>query len=220
MDVLEGIVQSFSPEEKQEAKDLEYRIEQITRVIISEKQSLDSNFVRLSQLIDQVRRKKYWLLGSYKNFGDYLDDCEKKFNVGHSQLYVGMKITRNLLPAILEEDLVSMGITKAGVLSKYIEQSGQSHIPEDLLNMAKDPTKKTDELNAEVNSRLHNVPQDKGEWFSLGGFFVDPDEKKEIQDALQLAKGLDPLVPNNIPQWQQLKECYLRLAREFLGTYS
>ena len=218
MDVLEGIATTFTPEQKKEAQELEGKIELITRKIVSEKESLDRNFVRLSQLINEVRQKKYWLLGSYKSFGDYLADCEKKFGVGHSQLYVGMKVARNLLPSVSEEDLVNIGITKAGMLSKYVEQSGQSVIPEDIMETARG--KKSEELDALVNSRLHNVMPEKGKWLNLGGFFCDDSEKQEITDALELAKSIDPVVPNNVPQWQQLKESYLRLAREFLGTYS
>ena len=130
-----------------------------------------------------------------------------------------MKVARNLLASVSEKDLVEIGITKAGMLSKYVEQSGHTTIPADMLVTAK--TKSSGELDAAVNSKLHNkLPDEKGKWFSLGGFYADEDEKQEILDAIQLAKGIDPVIPNSIPEWQQLKEVYLRMAREFLGTYS
>jgi len=220
MDSLQGIASTFTPEEKREAKELENKIEEVTRTIIAEKKSLDSNFVRLGQFISRVREKKYWLLGPYKSFGDYLSDCEKRVGIGHSQLYVYMTVARNLLPSINESTLIDIGVTKAGVLSKYVEQSGKSVIPTDILDAAKNTDVKTDELDAMVNSSLHNVMPEKGKWFSLGGFFCDDDEKQELTQAIELAKSIDPVVPNNIPGWQQLKESYLRLAREFLGTYS
>jgi hypothetical protein len=160
------------------------------------------------------------LLGNYKTFGDYLDECEKRFGVGHSQLYVGMKVVRNLLPTVKEEDLVEIGITKAGILSKYVEQSGQSEIPLSLLELAKHPETNSERLDAEVNSILHNVTSEKGKWFSVPGFFCTEDERQEILDALELAGNIDPLVPRNIPAWQQTKEKMLRMAREFLGSYS
>ena len=220
MDSLQGLIESFSPEEKKEAEDIETKIQAVTHTILSEKNSLDSNFVRLSQLIDEVRAKKYWLLGNYKTFGDYLTDCEKKYGIKHSQLYVGMKVARNLLPTVAEKDLVEIGITKAGVLSKYVEQSGNSQIPEDLFTLAMSDAK-TEELDAAVNIKLNNVVQsEKGKWLALGGFYATEDEQAEMSDALQLAKSIDPIIPNNIPDWQQNKEAHLRLAREFIGSYS
>lgn len=220
MNALEGVSETFSPEEKAEAKRIQEDIESITKTILSEKQSLESNFVRLSQKIDLVRRKKYWLLGDFKNFGEYIEDCEKRFGLKHTQLYVGMKVTRNLLPSVSETDLVNMGISKAGVLSKYVEQSGQKTIPEEIMRTARDPDKTKDELDAEVNSKLHNVVPAKGEWFSLGGFFCTSDERKEIEDAWELSASIDPVISNALPAWMQLKEKQLRLSREFFSSYA
>ena len=221
MDALEGLVQSFSPEEKLEAKDLEITIKSLAGAILEHKQSLERNYVKLSQCIDEIRRKKYWLLGNYKTFGEYLADCEKKYGIGHSQLYVGMKVARNLLPSVPEKDLVEMGITKAGKLSKYVEQSGQTTIPEEVLSVARDPKKTSEDLDQVVNTKLHNVlPVERGKWYALEGFYVDDDEKQEILDAIDLAKSIDPVIPNSIPEWRQRKEIMLRWVREFLGTYS
>lgn len=218
MNAVDGVAESFSEQEKQEAKKIQQKIEEIVNEILTSKESIDRNFVRVSRLIEEVRQKKYWLLGEYKTFGDYLSDCEKKFGIKHSQLYVGMKVARNLLPSIPEKDLVEIGISKAGVLSKYVEQSGQTQIPQDIIDAAK--TKKTEELDGMVNARLHNViPEEKGNWFSIGGFFATEDERQEILDALEIAGNIDPLVPKTIPQWQRTKECCLRMAREFIGTY-
>lgn len=220
MDVLQGVANTFTPDQKKEAGKIQDQIAELTQVILAEKQSMDSNFVRLSQLINEVRAKKYWLLGNFRTFGDYLADCETKFNIGHSQLYIGMKITRNLLPSMAEQDLVDIGISKAGVLSKYVEQSGQTTIPDDILLAAKDSKVTKDQLDAAVNTKLHNVTQEQGKWMNLGGFFVDEDERKEIEDALAIAASLDPVIPNTIPAWQQQKERILRLSREFISSWS
>lgn len=219
MNAIEGVVMTFTPEEKAEAESIQKDIEVITKTILAEKQSLESNFVKLSQKIDLVRRKKYWLLGDYKNFGEYIEDCERRFGLKHSQLYVGMKVTRNLLPSVPENDLVEMGISKAGVLSKYVEQSGQQNIPEEILETARNPKKTKDELDAEVNSRLHNVVPEKGTWRSIPGFFAHDDEWKEIEEAMQLASSIDPVISNSIPMWMQVKEQLLRLSREFFAAW-
>ena len=221
MDALEGLANNFSPTERAQAKELEEKIKNITKVIVGEKQSLESNFVRLSQLIDEVRSKKYWLLGNYKTFGDYILDCEKKYGIKHSQLYVGMKVARNLLPSMEEKELVEIGITKAGMLSKYVEQSGNRTIPDNVLGVARDPKKTSTQLDQAVNDSLHNVVStEKNSWYNLGGFYVTEEERKELEDAVQLAKSIDPVIPNSIPLWQQQKEAYLRLAQEFIGSWS
>jgi hypothetical protein len=220
MDVLEVMVQNFSTKEREEAKELEGKIAKISEVILAEKQSIDSNFVRLSQCIDEVRSKKYWLLGNYKNFGEYVADCEKRFGIKHSQLYVGMKVARNLLPSVSEKDLVEIGITRAGALSKYVEQSGNSIIPDDILDAAKDRTKTSEEFDDVVNKKLHNKTGEiKDKWFNVGGFYASEDERQEILEALEVARSIDPVVTNTIPEWQQLKEALLRLAREFRSSY-
>ena len=220
MDALQNIEKSFSEEEKLEAQDLFFSIENVTQIIIDQKQSIDRNFVTLSQHINRVREKKYWLLGKHKSFGDYIKDIEARFNVGKSQLYVYMTTTRNLLPSVGEEELVDIGITKAKVLSKYVEQSGQQTIPPDILASAKNPATTADKLDAEVNAKLHNVMPEKGKWFAIPGFFVDDDERAEILDAMELAKSIDPVVQNNIPHWQQMKEVVLRFSREFISSNS
>lgn len=220
MDALQNLEKAFTPEQREEAKELTEKIEWVTQDILKQKQGMDSNFVRLSQYINEVRQKKYWLLGKHKSFGEYLESIEQRFNVGKSQLYVYMTATRNLSPTLDEEEIIDIGITKAKVLSKYVEQSGNQTIPDDILQAAKDPKKTAEELDAEVNAKLHNVMPDKGKWFSLGGCFVDDSERKELQDAMDLARSTDPPIPNNIPHWQQLKEIYLRWAREFIGSYS
>ena len=88
-----------------------------------------------------------------------------------------------------------------------------------IMDCARDPKKTSEQLDAEVNRTLHNVTQDRGKWFDLGGFFASEDEILEIQDALEIAKGIDPVIENSLPAWQQRKEQLLRLAREFRSTY-
>ena len=146
-------------------------------------------------------------------------DCEKRFGIGKSQLYVGMGIARNLLPSVTEKDLINIGITKAGRLSKYVEQSGQTTIPEEVLQVARDPKKTSGDLDELVNSKLHNVPNERGKWINLGGFFVTEDERKEIEESIEIAKGIDPTIPNTIPEWMQIKEVILRWQREFRSSW-
>ncbi len=221
MDALTGLAQSFTAKEKEEANQISAKIAQVAGAIKAQKEEIESNFVRLSQLIDEVRAKKYWLLGEYKTFGDYLADCEKKYGIKHSQLYVGMKVARNLLPSVTEKDLVGMGISKAGVLSKYVEQSGNSVIPNDILDIANDPKVRTEDLDAAVNGKLHNVlSTEKSKWYNPEGFYVTEEELKELQDAENLARSIDPVVSNSIPGWQQRKEIALRLAQEFIAAWS
>ena len=220
MDSQSLIIESFSAEEKLEAKKLEEDIDSATGVILAATRTLASNYARLGSLLHCVRAKKYWLLGNYRSFGDYVKFVAKKYDIGHSQLYFGISIAQNLTPLLSEESLCNIGITKASVLSKYAEQSGVLSLPEDLLAMAKDPKTKTEELRGATALRLHQVlPEEVGHWFSFGGAFLLDDEKKTWLKALEIAKAVDPAIPHTYPEWLQLKEAILRLAQEFIAEW-
>lgn len=217
------LIGTFSPEEIEESKEMAEKIHCTLVDIHAATKSLSDNWARLGTHLARVRSKKYWmLLGDFRSFGDYLKFIEEEYNVGHSQLYLGISIARNLVPILGEEVLCDIGITKAGVLSKYVEQSGSSYIPPDLLEIATNPKKETSELKGECALKLHQVlPEEVGRWWDMGGgFFVLDDEKKEILEALEIAKNIDPVVAKDQPEWAQNKEAWLRLAREFKGTYA
>ena len=214
------LIESFTQEDKVEAKKVEEQIDTATSTIITATRTLASNYARLGSLLNQVRERKFWLLGSYKSFGEYIKFVEKKYDIGHSQLYLGISIAQNLSPLISEEVLCEIGITKAGVLSKYAEQSGVSTMPEDLMALATDPKKKVEELKGECALKLHNIlPEEKGRWRDVGGFFASDEEWREWTQAIEIAKSVDPAIPHDQPEWLQLKQACTRLAQEFSGTY-
>jgi hypothetical protein len=214
------LIESFSSEDKVEAKKVEEQIDSATSTILSATRTLASNYARLGSLLNQVRERKFWLLGNYKSFGEYIKFVEKKYDIGHSQLYLGISIAQNLSPLLSEDTLCEIGITKAGVLSKYAEQSGVSTIPEDLMALATDPKKKVDELRGECALKLHNIlPEEKGRWRDVGGFFASDEEWREWTQAIEIAKSVDPAIPHDQPEWLQLKQAALRLAQEFVGTW-
>jgi len=214
------LIESFTNEDKVEAKRVEEQIDSATSTIISATRTLASNYARLGSLLNTVRERKFWLLGTYKSFGEYIKFVEKKYDIGHSQLYLGISIAQNLSGLLTEDTLCKIGITKAGVLSKYAEQSGVQTIPEDLLALATDPKKKVEELKGECALRLHNIlPEEKGKWRDVGGFFASTEEWKEWTQAIETAKSVDPAIPHDQPEWLQLKQACIRLAQEFAGTY-
>jgi hypothetical protein len=214
------IENSFTQEEKLEAKKVEEQIDCATSTIITATRTLASNYARLGSLLNTVRERKFWLLGSYKSFGEYIKYVEKKYDIGHSQLYLGISIAQNLSPLLSEDMLCEIGITKASVLSKYAEQSGVSTIPEDLMALATDPKKKVDELRGECALKLHNIlPEEKGQWHDLGGAFFSSEEWKEWTQAIEIAKSVDPAIPHDQPEWLQLKQAVIRISQEFSGTY-
>ncbi len=220
MEAQNLLIESFTNEDKVEAKRVEEQIDSATSTIISATRTLASNYARLGSLLNTVRERKFWLLGTYKSFGEYIKFVEKKYDIGHSQLYLGISIAQNLSGLLTEDTLCKIGITKAGVLSKYAEQSGVQTIPEDLLALATDPKKKVEELKGECALRLHNIlPEEKGKWRDVGGFFASTEEWKEWTQAIETAKSVDPAIPHDQPEWLQLKQACIRLAQEFAGTY-
>lgn len=214
-----SLVETFSSEEKLRAKNVQSEIEVVAGEINFNKKVLESNYVKLGSLVNEVREKKFWLLGDYNNFGEFLIYCEKKFHLGHSQLYGYMGVSRNLLPNISESDLCEMGITKASVLSKHVEQGGK--VTSDLLQSALNKGTKTDELKAESNINLHKIVDlQKGRWYDLGGFYATEEEILELEQGYKAARETDPPISRDLPEWIVRKEVQRRLAQEFAGSYA
>lgn len=193
-------------------------IEQVAAAIKTNEQVLDSNWVYLGCLTHKVRQNKYWQNYGHRSFGSYVASIAPKVDKERSQIYLYTTVAEKLLPQIKEEDLISMGATKANELKKYVIESGKL-VPQELIDAALDPNKKIDEIRAAVSDALHKTPEETGKWFDLKGFYVTDEERQLIEETIELAKNIDPVIPHNIPEHVQRKEAILRLAMEFQSTY-
>lgn len=219
MTLQNSLLETFTLEQKTEAHQLRIQIEEEADSIRENKRNLETSYVRIGAFINLYLKKKYWLLGDYKSAGDYMKTCEEKFGIGHSQLYLSRSVAENLGSKVSEDNLYDMGITKAAELSKYVQQSGGG-VPTELLSIALDKNKKTDELKSAANLKLHNiVSEDKGKWYDLGGFYATQEEILELEQALEKAANADPIISKELPEWIRKKMSILRLSQEFSGSY-
>jgi hypothetical protein len=200
------------------ASQIRREIEQVAAAIKTNEQVLDSNWVYLGCLTHKVRTNKYWQNYGHRSFGAYIATLAPKVEKERSQIYLYTTVAEKLLPQISENDLVNMGATKANELKKYVVESGKL-VPQELIDLALNPNKKIDEVKAAVADSLNRTPETKGKWFEIKGFYVSEEEQILLEDTLELAKNIDPVIPHDIPDHVQRKEAVLRLAMEFQSTY-
>lgn len=208
----------LSQEEIQVAQQLQQQIDSVASEISSGEQTISSRWVKLGSLVYQVRQKKYWSAYGHHSFGSYVVTLEPKIRRKRSQIYLCVGVIETLGSQVSEEDLETMGISKANELKKYVKESGKI-IPSELLQLALSSEIDLDNLKASVADALHKTPDEKGSWLDLGGFYVSDDERRLILDTIELAKNIDPVVPHDIPEHAQKKEAVLRLVMEFQSTY-
>jgi hypothetical protein len=64
------------------------------------------------------------------------------------------------------------------------------------------------------------LPEDDGDWFDLGAeFYVNPEERATIEDAVRVAILCDPATKKTISISMQRKDVVLKWCMEFLATY-
>lgn len=182
------------------------------------------NWVRLGELLLRVRSKQFWLLWadeqgqSFKSFSTYIQSLHGRVHKGRTQLYHCVGVAEKLLPFVSAEQLQAMGISKATVLKEAVAQTGRRP-SETMIAKAVDPDVDIEELEATVFEEQHVKPEKKQRYWKLGGFYVTPDEKKEIEHAFDIARRTDPVIPKSTAEWAVLKEIMQRFAREYLATY-
>lgn len=209
----------LSQEEILDAQQTNEQIEQIATLIQTNERTVSSSWVRLGSLAHKVRQKKYWQVYGHHSFGAFVASLEPKIKRKRSQVYLCVTVVETLGSQISEEKLEEMGISRANELKKYAKESGKL-VPEELLKTALDPEKDVDNLRAEIADALHKSPDEKGKWYDFGGFYVTDDERKLIEDTIELAKSIDPVIPHDIPEHSQKKEVFLRLSMEFQSAYA
>ena len=212
------MTENLTPEEIQEAETIQTEIDQIAQSIEQGERTVASSRVKLGSRVHKVRSKKYWRVYGQKSFGAYVASLEPKVKKKRTQVYLCVSVVETLGTQIPEEQLEEMGISRAYQLKKFAKQSGKL-VPQALIDAALDREKDVDQLQAEVAAELHQVPETKGKWFELGGFFVTDEEKILLEDTVEITKNLDPPVAHDLPEHEQIKQVVLRWVMEFRGTY-
>lgn len=176
---------------------------------------LHRNFLEIGVAMLAVQKAKAWLSRA-KSWDSYVMDCGKRFGRGRTALYGYTSVAERLLPHMPAAQLVEMGISKAQPLAQYARHH-EGKLPANLVNKAIDSGVGIEEFKAAVAETQNEKPE-KGSWYDLGGFFVTPEEKEEIERGLSRAAEVEPL-PGDCPEWLRKKIIVQRLVAEFLSTY-
>lgn len=207
----------IQPVEEQTPEQLREAVESLVTKIHETHWSMGQHFVRLGNALLAIRNKQYWREYGFKNFNEYIGAVGEKIDRGRSQLYHTISVSENLLPAVGEDKLVQMGISRATELSRVAKK--KNTISQALINKALEPGVKLDEVKAAAFAEIHGTPEKKGKYFDFGGAYMTGEERAEWLRAVDCARKTDPVVASNVPEWAQTKEIMQRFAREYLSTY-
>jgi NOL1/NOP2/fmu family ribosome biogenesis protein len=181
---------------------------------------LDSRFARLGALLAKCKQTEAWRHRGHSSFTTYLSSLRDKYGRSKEQLYAYTGAAEHLLPAISESDLDRIGISKGFELARASKTAGRPVTPE-LVALALDPEITAKELRAEAfkTFELGSDTRPAGTWLDVGGFYVTPDEKKTLTDAMELTERLLGL-SQETSEWAKRKETILAWAQEFAGTHA
>lgn len=180
---------------------------------------LTSGYAQLGSALVRVQENHYWRDWGYASWGSYIDFVCRQIGRRRAQAYNIFSTAQRLLPSVSEDDLTIVGISKAMELSRFVKQSGL-RVPQHLLDLAKLEDTTVEQLHAAVLEELHEKCDEKGKWWPEWGFYVLPEEKQEILDAVRLTMKIEPSITPEQHDHVIRKEVVLLWAREFQSTYA
>jgi hypothetical protein len=217
LDIGQGEIEAWGFEEKSQASVLKEEVESLLDEIGRHEKTLSRSYVRLGLLTDKAIQGRCWIGWGYESSGAFVDSICARIGRQRSAVYEFAAISQKLLPQISQADLETMGISKASLLKRYVQQSGRRVEP-GLLASALDDTVTVAQLKTIVYNSLKQTEDIKGVWRDWGAYY-EPDQWAEIQQAAEVAKREVPIDPN-LPDHMIRRDVLLAFAREFLGTYS
>lgn len=197
-------------------KGIQDQISILLESIVNNELNLARGYARLGRLLWQVQKTGDWRDWGYESFNRFVSTVGEKINRAKSQIYAYVSVAERLLPYVSDENLEAMGISRATELAKFVKQSGRP-LSRNLLVAALDPTIKLDQLHTDVLEELHEKGEAAGTWWEFQGMYLLPDEKREIQAAIETAKRIDEDILQQ-PDHIQRKLIMLAWAREFVSS--
>jgi len=220
------------PLDVEAAQKLGQDIDQLLKLINGHELRLSASYARLGGLLREVKIHAYWQAFGYDRFSSYLEDVREKINRQRSQVYAILSVAESLLPHLSEEQLETIGISKAHELRRLVKNGGtvQARIldpegkelyPTDIriMDYAARENVTALKLRAAVNNILHVKEGPQGNWFDLGGFYALPDEKKEIEQFWELGRKVLEIGAEE-SEHEIKKQVMLAAARECAGQWS
>lgn len=195
------------------------RLNRLLETVKAQRSTLNSNYVKIGQLLSEIRQDKLWIDLGFKSFGAYLKTIEEKLDLSRNHLYLYMGTSEDLLELVGEKNLIEMGIVKAANLRKAVKQSGKAPSDE-LIQKAIDPaTKGADFDNAIATEYNFDSKHEDSSWYSMGGFFATDEERDELDRAIKAAIFTDPVIAKDVSDQMKTKLVILKWARDFLSAH-
>lgn len=192
-------------------------VETLLGQLATAERQLETGYGKLAYLLKDVSDNRYWV-GHYISWGEYLEYLADRYRIGRAQLYSYLGAARDLEGDASEADLTQMGIEKAKVLRKV--KNTTNTLPENALKNALDPKVTVKDLKRLLFTAA-NIQEESGEWMDLNfQFFVTPEERATLQDAINAAIHTDPVIQNTLPEPVRMKEIALRFAQEYLASHA
>jgi hypothetical protein len=193
-------------------------VEKLVKQLAEAETTLEHGYARLAFMLEEVCEERSWA-GTYESFGDFVTHISESYRIGKSQLYNYRAAARDLEGAVTQEQMDTMGISKALALREAHNNVGE--IPQNVIDAALDPAVTVKDVKKLLYDSGHIVKPEDGTWMDLDfSCYVTDAEKQEIQDAANAARHLDPPIQESSKEFMQRKEIFLRFSREFLGAYA
>lgn len=238
----------LEPLNKEAALQKQAEIDDILNSISAHELRLAKSYARLGSKLKEMKANFYWMSLGYNRFSEYLEFIRGRIGRERSQVYAILSVAETLLPAMTEEQLETVGITKAHELRRLVNQGGSldaafyipldpKFIPEPgmdqffgqpdnavhltavrIMDYAADPKVTAKQLRVKINELLHVTEDVQGLWYDLPGFYATPDERKEIEQFWELGRKL--LSPKDEQQDHVWRKVvFLDAVRECVGTW-
>lgn len=217
--MTEILIQPFDPEEALNAEQIRSKVDYILDLIHSHEMRLGRSYAQLGSLLLKVESNQYWINFGYQKFSEYMRYVRDRIGRQRSQVYEYLAVAKILLPYLSESQLEDVGITKAEELKRFVKMS-LVRPPIQLMDIALDSNMTAEQLRVAVNSVLHHEEEPKGKWRDLGGSYWTDEEWEEYQQAFELAKRVEPSIPQTNPDHVILKEVIIRFSQEFTSSYA
>lgn len=197
------------------------KLEEVNKLVshlAEAEEQLERGYGRLAFLLKEVSENRYWE-GPFKSFGDYFRQLGERWQLGRAQLYNYMSVARDLDGDVTEEQLNTMGISKALVLRDAKNQNPT--LPEDAMISALDPKVTVKDLKEILFTAKEQPTAEEGEWLDMEfEFMVTPSERQILESACNAARHGDPTINDKQKPSAQKKDIALKLAMEYLSAYS
>lgn len=210
---------AFTKQDESRAKELQSEIEKALENAKESYARLMRSFARLGNVLLEVRSKYFWRLYGYDTWGAYMASIETQAKKSHTQLHSYITVAEKLNPYLEENQIETMGISKAMELARIPKFFGVAPSKE-LIEYAINSDITTSELRGEIYKKYQLSEEDKGKYFDLGPVLVTPEQKALILKVFDLAPKVDPPFDISWPDMVIKTQTILRMCEECESSWS